>query len=465
MHVENERHGVLLVDDDQQVARAMKWLLHGQGYDLEITHSAEEALHVLHRTEFDVVVTDVVMPGISGLDLLDRVRAKWPESEVVVVSAYDRTSDALRATRRGAFDYLSKPWDPKNFLDTVKRAAEVARRRRDLLGWVGLESPILESRSPAMRAAMRRLSRVATLDYDVLVTGPTGVGKSAFARVLHNRSDRRDGPFVTVDCGAFASQLVDSELFGHVRGAFTGAHEDRVGLIESASGGTLFLDEIGNMPLELQGRLLRVLQERVVRPVGGRKERPVDIRVISATCVDLDTAIDDGRFREDLFHRLCEFPIELPTLAERRQDIPRIAHAFLARHAEKARSEVARIAPDAMASLERYAWPGNLRELSHVIREAVALEAGEQLSLESLRATVRTGGDAETGGGGSLHALIDPDLPFKEAIDPVNRAARTTYLTRVLGRFDGNITAAARHAGLDRSNFRRLLRKYGVALG
>ena len=443
----------------------MKWMLAGRGFDLEISHSGEEALDVLHRHDFDVVVTDVEMPGISGLDLLDMVRLQWPESEVVVVSAHDRTVDALRATRSGAFDYLSKPWDPKVFIETIQRAAEASRRRRDQLSWDDLESPILESRCPSMRAAMRRLSRVAELDYDVLITGPTGVGKSAFARLLHERSARASGPFVTVDCGSFTSELVDSELFGHVRGAFTGAHEDRTGLIRMASGGTLFLDEIGNMPLSLQARLLRVLQERVVRPVGGRSELPVDIRVVSATCVHLDEAIAGGTFREDLFHRLCEFPIELPSLVERRDDVARLAHTFLGKHAKSAHSEVDAFEPEALEALERYGWPGNLRELSHVIREAVALETGDRLSLDSLRAGVRGGSDHSVGGGGSLHALVDPQKSFKDAIEPVNRQARIVYLTRVLALYEGNITAAARHAGLDRSNFRRLLRKHGVALG
>ena len=461
---EAERPGVLLVDDNQHVARAIKWLLHGQGYDLAVTHSAEEALEEMHRHDFDVVVTDVLMPGLSGLELLDRIRVKWPESEVVVVSALDCTVDAVRATRRGAFDYLSKPWDPKAFIDVVHRAVDAARRRRDRSALEDLDSPILESRNPAMRQAMRRLSRVAELDFGVLVTGRTGVGKSAFARLMHERSPRADQPFVTVDCGSFASELVDSELFGHVRGAFTGAVDDRPGLIKSADGGTLFLDEVGNMPLPLQARLLRVLQERVVRPVGGRRETPVDIRVISATCLDLQEAIAEGTFREDLFHRLCEFPIHLPTLAERHEDVPRIAHAFLDRHARRAGRELSGFSDEAMMALERYGWPGNLRELSHVVREAVTLEPGDVLTVESLRATVR-GDHAYEGAGGSLHAMIDCEQPFKDAIDPVNRAARVHYLSRVLARYDGNITAAARHAGVDRANFRRLLRKYGVALG
>ncbi len=440
-------------------------MLAGKGFDLEVSHSGEEALDLLHRTDFDVVVTDVEMPGISGLELLDQVRLQWPESEVVIISAHDRTTDALRATRAGAFDYISKPWETKVFIETIQRAADAAQRRRDQLSLDAQDSPILESRCPSMRSAMRRLSRVAELDYDVLITGPTGVGKSAFARVLHESSRRSEGPFVTVDCGSFASELVDSELFGHVRGAFTGAHEDRTGLVRMASGGTLFLDEIGNMPLQLQARLLRVLQERVVRPVGGRNELEVDIRVVSATCVDLNEAIASGTFREDLYHRLCEFPIPLPSLVERSDDVARLAHVFLSKHAVSAHSEIDEFTPDAMDALERYGWPGNLRELSHVIREAVALETGDRLGLESLRAGVRGKPDHTAPGGGNLHSLVDTEKSFKDATDPVNRQARIIYLARVLADFDGNITAAARHAGLDRSNFRRLLRKHGVALG
>ena len=235
MHMQQDAFDVLLVDDDRNVARLMKWLLAGQGFEMHLTQSGEEAIDVLSRHDVDVVVTDVEMPGgMSGLDLLSTVRDNWPESEVVVVSGWDRTNDALFATRNGAFDYLAKPWEPKVFIETIRRAATRSRQRRvdlDLPSEGRSDTLILESRSPELRTAMRRLSRVAELDdYDVLITGPTGVGKSVFARLLHDRSARRDQPFVTIDCGSMVSQLVESELFGHVRGAFTGADEDRKGL-------------------------------------------------------------------------------------------------------------------------------------------------------------------------------------------------------------------------------------------
>ncbi len=460
---------VLIVDDDPLVARAMSWLLAGSDeFETRMANSAEAALESLQRQgEVDVVVADVEMPGgMNGLELLNRVRSQWPDSEVLVVSGHDRTRDALQATRDGAFDYMAKPWDPAHFVETVRRAAEHARLRRGSLEGRAHRSPLLESRAPAMRNALRRLVRVAELDFDVLLTGPTGVGKSALARLLHGRSARRDGPFVTVDCGAMASQLVESELFGHVRGAFTGATEDRMGLIQMANGGTLFLDEVGNMSPELQSRLLRVVQERVVRPVGGRHEIPLDVRVVSATCVDLEAAVADGTFREDLFHRLNDFGIALPTLLERREDLPQLVQYFLRRHTEEAGRPIEGVDRDALDALLSYEWPGNLRELSHVLREAVALELGSTLGLDSLRKSVR---DAWRGplrvpcaAGGPA---IDVSRSFREAIEPAEHTLRAGYLRKVLALCDHNIAAAARHAGLDRSNFRRLLKKHGVALG
>jgi len=307
---------------------------------------------------------------------------------------------------------------------------------------------------------VQQVKRLARVDATVLLTGPTGSGKTAIARALHALSRRRDQPFVHVDCGAIPSELIESELFGYAKGAFTGAVVDKKGLLEEAHGGSLFLDEIGNMPLPLQPKLLRVLNDGVIRRVGEQRDISIDVRLVSATNVDLQDAVDDGAFREDLYYRLNVVNIQLPALNERREDIPSLAYSILRREAARHESPVRSISPEALDRLRAHSWKGNIRELQNVLERAAIFETDEELTVRSLPEELRGGGGFLPAVNTSISDLVDVEMSWKDAVERAEGAVRAAYLRGVLDRYDGNVTQAARHADLDRSNFRRYLRRY-----
>ncbi|HJZ83929.1 MAG TPA: sigma-54 dependent transcriptional regulator, partial [Polyangia bacterium] len=368
---------ILIVDDEASMREFLSICLRRAGYAVEPASGGPEALRKLDGdSDFDVVVTDLKMPGSGGLDVLDAVKKRAPSTEVIVITAYATPETAIAAMKRGAYDYLTKPFKVDEIEVVVARAMEkraLVRENRllraELKGQYHLDR--LVGKSAAMARVFDLVRKVAAAKTNVLITGESGTGKELVARALHQIGSRPDGPFVAVNCGAIPEALLESELFGHLRGAFTGADRDHPGLFVAASSGTLFLDEIGELPMALQVKLLRALQERSVRPVGGSTEREVDVRVVAASNRDLEGEVERGAFRQDLYYRLNVIQIQMPPLRARRDDIPLLAHLFAERYAAELGKPVPILAPDALRALCEYDYPGNVRELENLVERAV----------------------------------------------------------------------------------------------
>ena len=359
---------VLLVDDDPDFLNLLARRLEREGFGVATAPSGEKALTILQSSMPNVVITDLRMDGIDGIELLDRLQREYPALPVLIITAHGTIPEAVAATQRGAVGFVTKPIDRDELLDKVRTAIRLSGGGNDN-GAVPLPT-----RSRRMQAVLAEAQAAARSNASVLIRGETGTGKEVLARLIHQSSDRANGPWITVNCAAIPEHLLESELFGHVKGAFTGAVSSRAGLIRAAHGGTLFLDEIGDMPLDLQAKLLRVLEERVVRPVGSTQEYEVDIRVVSATHRDLPQAIRQGAFRADLYYRLNVLELRLPSLGERREDIPQLAQMFLDELCGPDNRKV--YSPDAMERLMAADWPGNVRQLRNVVERNVALEIG-----------------------------------------------------------------------------------------
>lgn len=374
---------VLVVDDDSSLRRVVEFTLQEDGLSVRAVASGAEALEALARTSFDAVVTDVRMPGISGVDLLTELHRRDPSLPVVLVTAYATVELAVEAMRHGAFDYLAKPFSRDDLRASVQRALKMKRLESENIRLRSERDGVrrIVGESPPMRAAVETLRRAASSTATVLVTGESGVGKELAARAIHDWSARVNGPWVVVNCGAIPRDLVESELFGHVRGSFTGAVRDRDGKFAAADGGTLFLDEVGELDPAIQVKLLRVLQERSFERVGESQSHQVDVRVVAATNADLEAAVASGRIRADLFYRLSVITVKLPPLRERREDIPALTQHLLRRIAP---GEELSIQADALEALARREWPGNIRELSNVLERAVALRKSNSLSVEDI---------------------------------------------------------------------------------
>jgi two-component system response regulator HydG len=460
---------VLIVDDEPTLLRALESLLRKKGYEVVGLDSPIAATQRLASEDFDVALLDIKMPLLSGLELLNAVKHRRPEVEVIMMTGHATVETALQAVRGGAYDYLTKPFDDVEVVArSVAKAAErkalwdrnrqleTRLRERDGLapdGLVGASAPIHE--------VQRMIDAVAYSSTTVLVTGESGTGKELVARALHARSPRRAHPFVALNCGALTETLLESELFGHVKGAFTGAQRDQKGLFDAADGGTIFLDEIGDIPLSTQVRLLRVLQEGDIKRVGSADPVKVDVRVIAATHRDLPRLVKSGRFREDLFYRLNVINIPLPPLRERVEDIPLLAHHFLRRYSDRLGTRVRTLAPEALELLCGYRWPGNVRELENAVERAVVLCRGEAVAAPDLPPAV-TGHTAplvrEAPAAGEEAQWLA--LSYAAAKDQALRRFEKGYVDALMKACDSNISAAARRAGMDRSNFKRVLRKY-----
>ncbi|ACG71555.1 two component, sigma54 specific, transcriptional regulator, Fis family [Anaeromyxobacter sp. K] len=452
---------VLVADDKENMRKLLAKIL-ADGYAVEEAEDGARALSLVATRPYDVVVTDIRMPGADGFELLGAVKARAPDTEVVMMTGYATIADAVRAMRMGAFDYLEKPFDPDAALAVVARAAEHKRladaaRRDDASAGEPSSFHNLVGRSARMRAVYGLLDKAAGLDITVLLLGETGTGKELAARAIHYHSARRERRFVPVNCGALPAELVESELFGHARGAFTGAAAAKAGLFEEAQGGSLFLDEVGELPLPAQVKLNRALQEREIRRVGDTQPLKVDVRVIAATHRDLREEVRAGRFREDLFYRLHVFPVTLPPLRERAEDVPLLAQHFLAKHARALRRELAGgFEPEALRRLAGYPWPGNVRELENAVERAVAVSSGDRVRVADLPAEVA--GAAPVGPEPADLAK----LPYKEAVAEARDRTSREYLVALLAEFGGNVTRAAERAGMERESLHRLLRRYGL---
>ncbi len=455
---------VLVVDDDKIVLRAASEILSREGYQVVAIDDAVEGLAAAKDPTIDVAVLDIKMPNLSGMDLLRAIKQTRPEIEVLMMTAFATVETAVEAVKAGAYEYLTKPFENIDVLSmAVHRAAEkkaLRDRTRVLEEQIAVKSQFedLIGQSPQMRAVFKLVETVSYSTATVLIQGESGTGKELVARAIHYRSPRKDKPFVAINCSALTDTLLESELFGHVKGSFTGATGNKKGLFEAAEGGTIFLDEIGDVPPATQVRLLRVLQEGEVKRVGANDTIKVDVRVIAASNVDLARAKEQGKFREDLFYRLNVITVPLPPLRERPEDVPLLAHHFLHMYATKGGKKVRSISAAAMEALTCNRWVGNVRELENVIERAVVLTANEQIDVDDLptglREAPRSGGEVE------LFSLAH--LPYAQAKKLAMRAFERRYLSALLEKSGNNVSSAARSAGVDRSNFRRLLKQYEV---
>ncbi|MGH8493223.1 MAG: sigma 54-interacting transcriptional regulator [Moraxellaceae bacterium] len=437
---------LLLVDDDRDLLHLLSMRLESAGYEVSTEESAEAALARLSMERPQLVLSDVRLPGMDGLGLFEEIRRRHPGLPVILLTAHGTIPDAVDATSRGVFDYLTKPFDGRALLEKVAQALALTSPAGSVMpsadeSW--REAIISHSARMAELLAEARL--VAASDASVLIGGESGSGKELLAQAIHRASPRARKPFVAVNCGAIPEPLLESELFGHVKGAFTGAVQTREGLFQAAHGGTLFLDEIGDMPLSLQVKLLRALQERVVRPVGSSQSVAVDVRVISATHRNLDEAMAEGAFREDLYYRLNVVRLNLPTLAERREDIPLLANHFLAQLAEKYGKTLRGFAPEALKALATAPWPGNVRQLYNVVEQVCALATSALIPPGLVQRALRAP-DSEV-------------LAYSEAKARFER----DYLVRLLKLTEGNVADAARLAERNRTEFYRLLQRHDLS--
>jgi len=459
---------VLVVDDEPTLLKALEALLRRKGHEVVAIESPIAATQRLAQEDFDVALLDIKMPQLSGLELLHAVKHRRPEVEVIMMTGHATVETALQAVKAGAYDFLSKPFDDVELVArAVSKAAERKRlfdRNRELETQLRQREGALDGlvgNSAGIREVTRMIEAVAYSAATVLVTGESGTGKELVARALHTRSPRKAQPFVALNCGALTETLLESELFGHVKGAFTGAQRDQKGLFDAADGGTIFLDEIGDIPLSTQVRLLRVLQEGEIKRVGAADSVRVDVRVIAATHRDLPKLVKGGKFREDLFYRLNVINFPLPALRERVDDVPLLAHHFLRRYADRLGKKVRTLSPDAIELLCGYRWPGNVRELENAIERAVVLCRGEAVTAADLPPAV-TGRTAplvrEAPANGDEGAWLAQS--YANAKEQALRRFEKGYVDALMKACDNNISAAARKAGMDRSNFKRVLRKY-----
>ncbi|HEY6035002.1 MAG TPA: sigma-54 dependent transcriptional regulator [Kofleriaceae bacterium] len=455
---------VMVVEDDDDVARAIARKLGSDGHEVEVAREPQSVMARLDNdlADWDVVILDVGLPGMSGIDVLKHFREVGSNASVIMLTGDRTAATATTCMRAGAFYYITKPFEPVELSAIVISAARHSSLRKQLaIAQRPANNPIetiLIGISQPMRKLKAALDRLAEQDVSILVQGESGTGKELVARALHERGARHRKRFVALNCGAIPENLIDSELFGHVKGSFTGATTDRAGVFVEADGGTLFLDEIGDMPVGVQARLLRVLQECEVRPVGGSGVKKVDARVIAATNVDLTAAVEQQKFRQDLFYRLNVVALRVPPLRERRDDMPILAAHFLKKHAG---AKPPALAPETLEVMGDYGWPGNVRELENAVLHMLALHRGEVIGPDALPPAL-TGRASGNGVGVTITDDDDEAIGLTEAKRRASGAFEKRYLTRVMERSKGSVSEAARLAGLDRTNFRRLLQRHGI---
>jgi DNA-binding NtrC family response regulator len=439
---------ILAVEDDPEMLALLQEHLEGEGHRVVAVREGAEALTRLRTEPFDLVLTDLKMPGVDGMEVLRASRG----APVILITAFGSIETAIQAIRQGAFDYVTKPFALEEIsllvnkaLETRRLRAENVRLRQELEGRYRFEN--LLGKSAAMQAVFDLIRRVAGGESNVLITGATGTGKELVARAIHFNSPKAPGPFVPLNCAAIPEGLLESELFGHVKGAFTGAAVARPGLFQEAAGGTLFLDEIAAMPIALQAKVLRAIQERAVRPVGGNEMSPVDLRLVAASNRNLKAMVEAGEFREDLYYRLAVIPVHLPALRERTEDIPLLAEAFLRKYSVAIGRSIRGFSPEAMMCLLTHPWPGNVRELENVVERAVNLCAHEEISVESLAL------DSGVAGVGFVLKGLGPRPSIQELID--------AYTAVILEQFTNDKEQSARVLGISKRTLQRWLRKRG----
>ena len=457
---------ILVVDDEEIVIRSCMRVLSGGGFQIDAARNGLEALSAINKNDYDVLILDIKMPRMDGIEVLQRVKETHPDIDVIMITGLHEIETAVQAMKLGAFDYLPKPFDPDELELVVARAFE---RRQLLQENLSLKSEVsaryrfenIIGSSPRMQAVYRLIARCAPTNSTVMLRGESGTGKELIARAIHYNSLRKDKPFVTVDCTTLSENLLESELFGHVKGSFTGAVSNKRGLFESADGGTLFLDEIGNISMSTQAKLLRFIEEREFKAVGDTRLRTVNVRLISATNTDLESMIADGKFREDLYYRINIFPIEIPPLRERRDDIPALAFYSLKRFSNETEHKITEFSAGAMNLLMNFDWPGNVRELENVVHRAVILASGNVIRQGHLVNII------------NMLPQVELDVPrTSEELKHIKKIARQKSVENVekhfvlgaLKRNGWNVTRCAEETGMQRSNFQALMKKYDVGI-
>ena len=455
---------ILVVDDEEIVIRSCTRILASHGHEVDSVAGGREALQKIAESGYDLVILDIMMPKMDGLEVLQRIKEGHPEIDVIMVTGLSQIETAVRAMKLGAFDYLSKPFDPEELQLVVGRAlehrqllSENSRLKTQLSSKYSFENIV--GASPAMQQVYGLIAKCAPTSSTVLISGESGTGKELIARAIHFNSLRRDRQFVAVDCNALSETLLESELFGHVKGSFTGATADKKGMFESAGGGTLFLDEISNLSLSTQAKLLRVVQEREFRAVGDTRTQSTNFRLVAATNRDLQEMVSAGRFREDLYYRLNIFPLRLPPLRERREDIPPLAFHFLRQFSKETGKEVSELSEGALSALSNHAWPGNVRELENTIHRAVILTGDKvirQAHLTDIAAATPPGDVPMTGE--ELKRL--KKLARERSVESVEQL----FILEALKRNGWNVTSSAAETGMLRSNFQGLMKKHEIHL-
>jgi len=458
---------VLIVDDEELLVKSCGQILSSEGYTVFTEGRGRNALEVVRRQRPDIVLTDLMLPDMDGLALLKEIKKLAPETLVVMITGFATVDSSVEAIRAGAYDYIPKPFTATQLRILIGRAAQQVRLVQDnaslrdqLKKQYSFDNII--GNSGSIQKVFDVVSRVAPTDASVFISGESGTGKELIARAIHANSRRSARPFMAINCAALPDHLLESELFGHEKGAFTGADQQRRGLLEVASGGTFFMDEISEMSMELQAKLLRVIQERKIRRVGGEAEISIDVRWVSATNRDPDQAVRDGMLRQDLLYRLNVVPVKLPPLRHRREDIPALANHFLKRYAGDYSRDNLRFHPDAVRLLQDYEWPGNVRELQNVVERIVSMcLPGQEITAEDVPEELSVRRAVGVGGKGPAF-LFSADLPFHDAKTDAITAFEKEYLQDLLKRHNGNISQAARTAGIDRKTIHRMLAKYEI---
>lgn len=466
---ENSTHKILVIDDEAIIREGLRQTLTLEGYQVVAAQNGKVGMEKLQKESFSVVISDLKMPIMGGIEVLKTISVLQPNVPVIIITGFATVDSAVDAMKNGAFEYLTKPFLPEQIVEKVQAA--IKKRLLNLESEVITDSipdeTVSESfigKSEVMQKVFQRILQVAPTNSSVLITGESGTGKELVARAIHNNSSRKDEPFVAIDCNSLPENLLESELFGHVKGSFTGATQSKPGLFSVASGGTLFLDEIANLSMATQAKLLRVLQQREVTPIGGTKATPIDIRLIAATNRGLDKMVEEGTFREDLYFRLNIIPILLPPLRDRAGDVPLLIGYFLKKFSEEIGREIKGLSADAHLAMHDYQFPGNVRELENIIERAVVLTQGDLIQRDSLELPSSQDlelGDPEMVAPTNTEELKEAKRKLREqAVEPAEKA----FVYAALERNNWNVTKAAEETGMLRPNFQALLKKLGISV-
>lgn len=465
---------ILIIDDDDQLRRSFEKLLREEGYEVRSAASGETGLQQVGKEMPDLVMLDMRLPGMNGLETFKSLHELDPKLPVVIMTAYGTTETAIEATKMGAHDYILKPFDIPDMLKVIRQALEAGRFMRSKVDVEGLSDDIhgeaIIGRSRNMQDVYKAIGRVSPTEATVLIRGESGTGKELVARAVYQHSPRSQRPFLVINCVAIPENLLESELFGYEKGAFTGAAHRRVGKVEQAGGGTIFLDEIGDMPFSIQAKILRLLQERSIERLGGRETIPVDVRIIAATNRDLERALEEGRFREDLYYRLKVVTIWLPPLRERRDDIPRLSHYFLSRHAAEVGVDTPVLTEEAKEVLKGYSWPGNVRELANTLQKALIFNRGAPIRPEDVSQAIssrgegrRSTGDPEQAIRQWIHETLDSD-PEEHLFDRCMDRFASILISEALLVTGGNRSKAAKLLGVSRPTLHSKIERYNLRL-